>query len=142
MPDVTFPSDVTPQFTVFFDAFMRAREHRRGGAPFSLVDIKANADQFIATAGQPSRTRRFLSQIAAEQAAVCGYLDGALELVQQAVDAGLFDLAWMNRLPLLDPLRGDERFEALRRTVAARAAHVTDAWHGAPDTFAQALASL
>lgn len=56
--------------------------------------------------------------------------------------ARFFDLAWMSRLRLLDPLRGDPRFESLRERVAERAGRVVAAFRGPAESLEQALADL
>ena len=96
----------------------------------------------MAGAARQGRARRFFYQMAAEQAAIAGHRDGVLELVQVAVQDGLLDLGWMNHLRLLDPLRGDAKFEELRKRVLERAARVAAAWRGPAETLEQALASL
>jgi hypothetical protein len=65
-----------------------------------------------------------------------------LDFVGSAVSEGLLDLGWLNRLCLLDPLRGDATFEAHRRSVEERAARVARAWRASPESMDEALASL
>ena len=57
-----------------------------------------------------------------EQHLICGRTDEAVLAVAKAVDHGLLDLEWMDRCPLLVPLRGLPAFQAAWRTVSARAA--------------------
>jgi serine/threonine-protein kinase len=66
------------------------------------------------------RTRSFFRQLQAETLAVANELDGVLEATEKAVDAGLFDLLWLDRCPLLEPVRKTERFVALRPRVLER----------------------
>ena len=47
--------------------------------------------------------------------------EGAVEALTHSVDAGLEDLEWFDRCPLLVAIRGDARFASLRARVAARA---------------------
>jgi hypothetical protein len=70
-----------------------------------------------------------------------GQLHGK-RLPPEAVDEGLLDLAWMNRLRLFDPIRSDARFEALRQRVRERADRVAFAWRGPTESLDQAHASV
>ncbi|MFI5301781.1 MAG: tetratricopeptide repeat protein, partial [Polyangiales bacterium] len=138
------PDDADARFRTLVALYAEARTCRDAGAGHgrSFETIRAAMDALFSTAAASNRSRRFFHQLTAEQAALCGHLEGALTLVEAAVDRGLLDLAWMNRLKLLDPLRSDARFEALRARVAERAAAVAVAWRGAPETLEGALASL
>ena len=78
----------------------------------------------------------------AEQAGIAGNMALARDFVVAAVDEGLLDLAWMTRMRLLDPLRGDPTFEACRRTVAERAELVARAWQTSSESVEEALASV
>jgi eukaryotic-like serine/threonine-protein kinase len=66
-------------------------------------------------------------QLAAEILAYVFEVDGALTAVKGAVDAGLLDLGWMDRCPVLDVARKDPRFASLRSEVEARAARARSA---------------
>jgi TolB-like protein len=66
------------------------------------------------------RMRVFWSQLSAELRSVFG--EPVLDDVTRAVELGLFDVVWMDHCPLLEPLRGDPAFAALRAQVEARAA--------------------
>jgi serine/threonine-protein kinase len=135
------PETIRPEAHSMLRAYRRAREWRRTGEVPARGDFEAWMLGAAATA--PSvRARRFINQQLAEQAAMGGNLAACLEFLSAAVSAGLLDLAWINRLRLLDPLRGDPAFEALRRTVEERAAHVTLAWRGSVESLEEALASL
>jgi hypothetical protein len=136
------PTVLPTQFRELHDGYVRAREQRRGGALYPLSDIRASVTTLIGDASPRSRVRRLFHQVGAEQAAICGHLEGALDFVREAVDAGLLDLAWMNRLSLLDPLRDDARFGELRHAVEERGARVREAWLGPPEPVEHALASL
>jgi hypothetical protein len=67
-----------------------------------------------------SRAIRLWRQIEAEARMACEDADGALRAVEQSVDHGLRDLAWMRRCPLLAPIRDEPRFVALTNIVEAR----------------------
>ncbi len=107
-----------------------------------IGSIRAATASIMGVAPPRSRSRRFFTQLMAELAAITGHEDVALQFVEEAVNDGLLDLAWLNRLPLLEPLRGNARFEELRQLVATRAQAVVVAWQGPAETLADALTSL
>ena len=67
------------------------------------------------------RLRASRSQFMAELMAFVGEHDAALELVDLGVAAGLQDYLWMQRCPLLEPLRTRPRFGELAAIVGERA---------------------
>jgi serine/threonine-protein kinase len=67
------------------------------------------------------RMRAALSQFTAEFLAAAGDLDRAAEYVALSVDAGLCDRSWIERCPVLEPLRERPDFRALSATVRTRA---------------------
>jgi TolB-like protein len=77
--------------------------------------------------GLSLRRRVFFNQIRTEVASRTSNPDGALSALAAADAAGLFDITWLDRCPLLAPLRTDRRFEEVRAHVADRAAKVRDA---------------
>jgi serine/threonine-protein kinase len=135
------PADAGRQFHDLHDQYMRARAHRDGAATYALDDLRAAV---TATMGAQAtgRVRRFFAQVGAEQAAICGHFEGALDFVGEAVDVGFLDVAWMDRFTLLDPLRAEPRFQTLRAAVAERAARVRAAWRDPPEAVEHAIASL
>ncbi|MSP61180.1 MAG: tetratricopeptide repeat protein, partial [Myxococcales bacterium] len=70
------------------------------------------------------RRRAAYLQLAAEGAAVIDALEPALATITLAVEAGLLDLAWLDRCPVLASVRPDPRFAVLRARVEARVAPV------------------
>jgi TolB-like protein len=77
------------------------------------------------------RMQCFFRQFAIELHMRCGAHDAIVyEHLERAVHLGLFDAHWVMRCPLLDPLRGTERFEAARRAVEARGVSVRRALLG------------
>jgi TolB-like protein len=138
----TPPQDVEPRFLRIIEQYASARESRDTGKPVPMTHFLELAESMTAHARQGSRARRFFYQMATEQAAISGHREGVLELIGSAVREGLLDLAWMNRLRLLDPLRGDAKFEALRERVKKRADRVVASWRGPAETLEAALASL
>lgn len=70
------------------------------------------------------RGRLFFHQLSTEIHAFQGETDAAMRSLARAVDVGLCDLIWYDRCPLLDMLRRDLRFKALRKVIAGRSAQV------------------
>ncbi len=66
------------------------------------------------------RTRSFFRQLQAETLAAAREYEGVLDSTEKAADAGLFDLLWLDRCPLLEPIRSTPRFAALRPKVLER----------------------
>jgi serine/threonine-protein kinase len=69
----------------------------------------------------------FFLKVYAEVLAYVFDVDGAVRAIETAAKAGLFDLSWIDRCPLLEPVRKDMRFAALRAQIAERAAQVSAA---------------
>lgn len=79
------------------------------------------------------RLRRLWLQVITELHLIGDGRESALVALEESVDAGLLDLSWLRRCPLLDPLREDPRFIAGERAVAAATAPILAAYHaGAP----------
>ncbi|MBI4950524.1 MAG: hypothetical protein HY908_00680, partial [Myxococcales bacterium] len=74
-----------------------------------------------------ARRRAFFCQLEAEVTAYVGRPEVALAALGRAVDAGLIDLAWVDRCPLLADLRSSPSFAASRDVVARRAARIVAA---------------
>jgi serine/threonine-protein kinase len=70
------------------------------------------------------RGRLFFHQMATEIYSFQGELDSAVRSLARAVDVGLCDLIWYDRCPLLNVLRRDLRFKALRKVIASRSGQV------------------
>jgi serine/threonine-protein kinase len=70
------------------------------------------------------RQRAFFLQLAAEIHALRGDSDAAIDALEAAVEHGLFDAAWIERCPALEPIRGLPRFADVRHDVIRRAAIV------------------
>jgi hypothetical protein len=60
-------------------------------------------------------------QLRAEMFAFMGDEALALDALEASLDAGLFDVQWLDLCALLDPLRGTIRFETVRHTAHQRA---------------------
>lgn len=99
-------------YTRLFREMLRTRE---------LSDAYREALEAAAVEAESgSRRRTLFAQINAEIFAYVFEIDRALASTREAIDAGLLDIAWMDRCPVLDPVRKDARFAALRAEVAAR----------------------
>jgi eukaryotic-like serine/threonine-protein kinase len=94
-------------------------------------EYRDSLDRAARTAAPSSRRRVLFFQLNAELLAYVFEVDGALDSVQQAVEAGLVDLLWMESCPVLDAVRKDARFRALLMTVEERANQVRSA-HSEP----------
>ncbi len=55
--------------------------------------------------------------------------ESALASLAESVAAGLLDLTWLRRCPLLASLRSDPRFIASERAIAAGTAPILAAYH-------------
>lgn len=75
------------------------------------------------------RRTSFLWQIQAEFAAFLGDAELALTALERSLADGLFDLSWLDRCPVLEPLRGDPRFKAVLAEVERRASAVVAVYH-------------
>jgi serine/threonine-protein kinase len=71
------------------------------------------------------RQRAFSHQLATEFYCAAGRLDEAIDALMKAADLALIDVLWMDRCPVLGPIRDDPRFAQARALVAARGA---EAW--------------
>jgi serine/threonine-protein kinase len=91
------------------------------------VDEDEVARAAVAVTKVNPRLRAARSQFIAEYCVFTGYHDRAVELIALGVDNGLQDALWMERCPLLEPLRARPEFRALANQVAARARAVRDA---------------
>jgi serine/threonine-protein kinase len=89
-----------------------------------MDDVAAAVAGRVAETPKGSRMRPLLLQLLAEIHARAGRHAAALEYVTNAVEAGLFDLAWLSEAPVLDPLRRHSSWPALRARVEERVAPI------------------
>jgi serine/threonine protein kinase/tetratricopeptide (TPR) repeat protein len=123
-PDLDDPPPMGPEFGAIAnrDAFREViRTHELSDAYREALDKQARETQ------PGSRRRVLFFQLNAEILAYVFEVDGALAAVKEAVGAGLLDLLWMDRCPVLAAVRKDARFEPLRAEVEARARRVRSA---------------
>ena len=78
------------------------------------------------------RLRRLWLQVITELHIIHDDLPTALESLEASVAAGLLDLSWLRRCPLLAPLRPDPRFAAAEAIVVAATAPILAAYHAGP----------
>lgn len=103
-------------------ATLVAKFHRTGALP---IDER---DQYRSVVDVPdSRLRATRSQFFVEQLMYVGDHEAALTFIAVSVHAGLHDYLWIQRCPLLEPLRTDPRFEQLAATVRTRSEAVLGA---------------
>jgi hypothetical protein len=93
------------------------------GAGGSVTDPNFNAMQKgLPVDGRRTRRRAsFNGQLLAEIAISSGRKDAALDALEAADANLLLDAFWVERCPGLDPLRGEARFEHVRKNINARA---------------------
>jgi hypothetical protein len=94
-------------------------------------------DKLVALATTPTRNRRrnaFMCQIVAEAAGAVGDRASCEAMIVHAVNAGLFDLHWLDACPPLALVRGEPLFQQLRARVVRRAEAILDALYGDQDS--------
>ena len=84
--------------------------------PTETIDLSF----FVMNEDASARRRSFVYQIEAEVRAFHQQHDAALASIERSVAEGLFDLAWLDRCPLLTPLHALDRFRASRAIVEDR----------------------
>jgi serine/threonine-protein kinase len=89
------------------------------------AEVLTPLDRLMAEKKIERRFRTFLLQVKAELLGSSPQTTApALEALSQAVDDGLLDLAWLDRCPLLVPLRSEPTFAGLRARVVERVAPI------------------
>ncbi len=85
-------------------------------------------EQLLATVVAPNpRLRATRAQFAIEFLIAIGDRERAFDYLKISLDAGLYDTLWIERCPLLDPMRADPRFADAAKVVTARAAAILTA---------------
>lgn len=85
------------------------------------TEARAMFDQVVSLIPTTHRGRATFHQIGAEVSAYVGDHAGAISALDISVENGLFDLEWFDKCPLFFPLKGDPRYQRMRRDVLARA---------------------
>jgi serine/threonine-protein kinase len=98
-----------------------------------LLDVVANGTRLTTqlwnTLGRSApRWVAFVAQIRAECACAIGDPEDAISALASSDAAGLFDVAWADRCPVIAPLRERAVFRELRDRIAARAARASAAY--------------
>jgi serine/threonine-protein kinase len=95
-----------------------------------MPSLATVAETWGKMASRAKRRPLFFRQLSAEVFAFIGKTDVALDAVESAADFGLIDITWVDRCPLLAPLRSSPRFLASRAKIADRARAALDALNG------------
>lgn len=86
-------------------------------------------------AAEPAARRARHHVLEAELLAFVGDMHGAVRAVRAAVDAGCTDLGWIERAPILEPLRTRSPFLSARDDARIRAVHLRAALQDLPQTL-------
>jgi eukaryotic-like serine/threonine-protein kinase len=113
-------SDLSSMPTLFGAFLGTLRDIYRTGT----LEPAARAHIAASIRAMTRRLRVANTQFVAELFAFLGDHDAALEYIELGVDAGLQDRVWLERCPLLAPLRDRPRFRELSDIVVARATAV------------------
>ncbi|MDI1446512.1 protein kinase [Polyangium sp. 6x1] len=74
------------------------------------------------------RRNAYFRQVEVELAMYVGDVARAVSSIVPCAQSGLIDLLWMDRCPLLEPLRGTPEFQAARVMVDERVSRMLEAW--------------
>jgi serine/threonine-protein kinase len=109
---------------------LKSLEHHVRVLETGVLDAETVAflDGLVAQMPPDTRPRRLYLQLKTEHLAFGGRIDEAERALRRTVEEGLLDIAWMDRCPLLQPLRERPSFAGLRTRVAERALPVVKAW--------------
>ena len=122
--------------------YPRARLLLEVAAGFQQIDPQTVLSAGLSSDRSSPRGRTFMFQTHAELQGAYGQPEQAIRSVARSVDAGLADLSWIERCPLLVPLASDLRLAALRRIVYARAYAIREALGAIPPISADGHTSV
>ena len=122
--------------------FPRARLLLEVAAGYQQIDPQTVLSAGLNSDKSSPRGRTFVFQMHAELQGAYGQPEQAIRSVARSVDAGLADLSWIERCPLLVPLASDLRLVALRRIVYARAYAIREALGAIPPISADGHTSV
>ena len=88
------------------------------------LDVDRLFDASLGSTHASGRSYVFLHQARGEFLIGTGRLDEGLASLERAAAGGLLDLVWLDHCHVLDPVRKDARFAAIRDAVAARSDEV------------------
>ncbi len=117
--------------------YPRAKLLLQVAAGLQQIDPKEALSAGLASDRSSPRGHTFLFQMHAELQSAYGQYEQAVRSVARSVDAGLADLTWIERCPLLLPMASDPRMSALRRIVYARAYAIREALRAVPPVLTQ-----
>jgi serine/threonine-protein kinase len=103
-------------------------EHER-----TQVDLARNVAGLSGVVGRARRRPIYFRQLATEGLACMGEYPRAEATLVEAGSLGLVDLGWLDRCPLLEPMRSSPSFTAVRTSVTLRATEVLDILDGSID---------
>ncbi len=112
--------------------YPRAKLLLHAAAGHNQVDPQTVLSAGVGSERSSPRGRTFVFQMHAELLASYGQAEQAVRSVARSIDAGLTDLAWIERCPLLSPVTKDPRMVALHRVVYGRALAIRDALSSVP----------
>jgi len=119
-------TEALPQQRELLLAVLAVYDGRMPLAP-AIAAVEAELDR----AGQGTRHQQFLLQVMIEIAGAINDTKTALALLDRAAAAGVFDLLWLDRCPLLLHLHQEPGFARVRAQIQARADAIVDAiWSG------------
>jgi serine/threonine-protein kinase len=99
-------------------------------------DWSAQRDRIYAMVATPQLNRRrtaFMAQLCAEAAGAFDDVETSSAMVDRAVTAGIFDLHWLERCPLLGGVRALPSYPRTLGRIKRRADAVLDALYGEVD---------
>jgi hypothetical protein len=105
------------------DSLYKMMDASSRGEP--LADQVSLFSRLIGPDAASPRQRAFSHQIATEFFCAAGRHEEAIAALTKSADLALIDVLWMDRCPVLGPIRDDPRFARARALVAARGA---EAW--------------
>jgi serine/threonine-protein kinase len=89
--------------------------------PAAVADVEARA-----IGASTPRAAGLFSQIAAEIHAFARNYGRSFEFMRRAADASVFDIVWLERCPLFEPVRKMPGYEEIRAQIESRAAKIRD----------------
>jgi len=122
---------ILPELQGFVVPMQISRIFRDVQATRSLADAhRTYLRGLVDNADVASRVRPLYHQLQAEVLGFLGEHEGAMAAVIGSVAAGLHDRLWMQRCPVIAPLRADRRWPQLEARVSERADEIRDTFFG------------
>ncbi len=89
------------------------------------ADYHALIDEILAETRRSTRLGLLVRQVRAENHGAVGEVEQAIATIEDAVDAGLLDVVWLEHCACLDALRADGRFQACVASVRERVRQIS-----------------